>query len=108
MKHWAWLAAAILFEVGGTTSMKLSQGFTRTVPSILMFVLYALSFSALTIAVERISISTAYAIWSGIGTALITSIGILHFREPATLLRMMFILLIIGGVVGLHLTSEGS
>ncbi|HEY5764386.1 MAG TPA: multidrug efflux SMR transporter [Nitrospiria bacterium] len=108
MKHWAWLAAAILFEVGGTTSMKLSQGFTRSVPSTLMFVLYALSFSALTIAVERISISTAYAIWSGIGTALITSIGILHFREPATLLRMMFILLIIGGVVGLHLTSEGS
>lgn len=108
MKHWAWLAAAILFEVGGTTSMKLSQGFTRSVPSTLMFVLYALSFGALTIAVERISISTAYAIWSGIGTALITSIGILHFREPATLLRMMFILLIIGGVVGLHLTSEGS
>lgn len=108
MKHWAWLAAAILFEVGGTTSMKLSRGFTRAVPSTLMFVLYALSFGALTIAVERISISTAYAIWSGIGTALITSIGILHFREPATLLRMMFILLIIGGVVGLHLTSEGS
>jgi small multidrug resistance pump len=104
MKYGFWLTCAILLEVAGTTSMKLSKGFTNIVPSVLLFVLYAASFVALTFALKKIDIGVAYAIWSGIGTALITTIGIIYFREPATLVRLVSIGLIIAGVAGLNLS----
>lgn len=103
MKHWLYLAFAILLEVSGTTSMKLSQGFTRIVPSVLIFVLYGASFVALTFALKKIDVSIAYAVWSGVGTAAIAIIGIAFFREPATMVKFVSILLIIIGVVGLNL-----
>ena len=105
MHHWVVLAAAIVLEVAGTTSMKLSEGFTRPVPSVLLFVFYGASFAALTFALRKIDVSVAYAVWSGVGTALIAAIGILHFREPATLLKLVSIAVIITGVVGLHLSG---
>ncbi|MGE0081361.1 MAG: multidrug efflux SMR transporter [Thiohalomonadaceae bacterium] len=105
MQHWLFLAAAILLEVAGTTSMKLSGGFARLVPSILIFVFYAASFSALTLALKKIEVSVAYAIWSGVGTVLISLIGFLYFHEPASALKVASILLIVVGVVGLHLAS---
>lgn len=103
MQHWLILSLAIALEVAGTTSMKLSDGFTKLVPSILIFVFYAASFVALTFALKKIDLGIAYAIWAGVGTALITVIGILWFREPATAMKLLSILLIIGGVIGLHL-----
>ncbi len=103
--HWVYLILAILFEVSGTTNMKLSQGFTRLLPSVLIFVFYSISFTFLTLALKRIDISIAYAIWSGLGTALIAIIGIICFREPVTLVKFISIILIIGGVVGLHLSG---
>jgi small multidrug resistance pump len=103
MQYWFILAGAIALEVAGTTSMKLSEGFTKLVPSVLLFVFYAASFVALTFALKKIEVSVAYAVWSGVGTALITAIGILYFREAATALKFISILLIIVGVVGLNL-----
>jgi len=103
MTHWLFLAGAIVLEVAGTTAMKLSEGFTRLVPSVLLFVFYAASFVALTFALKKIEVSVAYAVWSGIGTALIAAIGILYFREEATALKFISLLLIIIGVVGLNL-----
>ena len=103
MTHWFFLAGAIVLEVAGTTAMKLSEGFTRLVPSVLLFVFYAASFVALTFALKKIEVSVAYAVWSGIGTALIAAIGILYFREEATALKFISLLLIIIGVVGLNL-----
>ena len=105
MQHWMILSLAIALEVAGTTSMKLSEGFTRTIPSILIFVFYAASFVALTFALKKIDLSIAYAIWAGAGTALITAIGILWFKEPATAIKLLSILLIIAGVVGLNLSG---
>jgi small multidrug resistance pump len=102
-KTWLLLTAAIILEVAGTTSMKVSAGFTRLVPSVLIFVFYAASFSVLTLALRKLDISIAYAIWSGLGTVLITVIGIFWFKEPATALKLTCILLIIFGVVGLNL-----
>lgn len=104
---WVYLVLAILFEVAGTTSMKLSEGFTRLVPSIGIAVFYLLSFSILTLALRQIDISVAYAIWSGVGTALITVIGAVIFREPVTALKVGSIALIIAGVVGLNLSGGG-
>ena len=100
--HWFYLASAILFEVAGTTSMKLSQGFTRLLPSVLLFVFYAISFVSLTFAVKKIDMSVSYAIWSGIGTALIALIGVYWFKEPMTLLKIFSMVLIILGVIGLN------
>ena len=102
---WLYLALAILLEVSGTTCMKLSQGFTKLVPSILLFVFYTLSMGMLTLALKRIDVSVAYAVWSGVGTALIATIGVLWFKEPVTALKLISLGLIIVGVVGLNLSG---
>ena len=100
---WLYLGFAILLEVAGTTCMKLSEGFTKLMPSILLFVFYTLSFGMLTLALKRIDVSVAYAVWSGVGTALIATIGVLWFKEPMTALKLISLALIIVGVVGLNL-----
>jgi len=107
MQYWIYLMAAIAFEVAGTTAMKMSEGFTRTWPSVAMGVFYLLSLTALTFALKRFDMSMAYAIWSGLGTALITIVGVYLFKEPVTLIKVGSIVLIILGVVGLHLSSAG-
>ncbi len=103
MHYWLLLTGAIVLEVAGTTSMKLSEGFSRLVPSVLIFVFYGLSFVALTLALRRFDVSVAYAVWSGVGTALVAVIGVMYFREPLTALKLVSIALIIAGVVGLNL-----
>lgn len=103
--HWLYLALAIVFEVAGTTCMKLSAGFTKLVPSIVMWVFYGLCFCFLTLSLKKVDVSIAYAIWSGVGTALIATVGVLYFREPITLLKFAGLVAIIGGVVALTATS---
>lgn len=103
--QWIALLMAILFEVSGTTSMKLADGFSKVVPSVLVFVFYGLSLSSLVVALKHIDVSVAYAIWSGIGTALIVAIAVVHFNEQLTPVRIVSLLLVIAGVVGLHLSS---
>jgi small multidrug resistance pump len=105
MKYWLILGLAIGLEVAGTISMKLSDGFSKLVPSILIFVFYAASFAALTFTLKKIEISVAYAVWSGVGTALIATIGILYFKEAATTLKFVSLFLIVAGVVGLKIGS---
>lgn len=106
MQAWLLLAAAIILEVAGTTSMKLSQGFARAAPSVLIFVFYALSFTALTLALKRLDLSIVYAIWAGVGTVLITLIGFWYFDEQATLFKAACIALIVIGVVGLSYSAR--
>ena len=103
---WLYLILAIVLEVAGTTAMKISDGFTKTVPSIAMVVFYLLSLTALTFALKKIDMSVAYAIWAGVGVALITAIGVFYFKEPLTLIKAVSVILIIAGVVGLHLSSS--
>jgi small multidrug resistance pump len=102
MLHWLALCGAIVLEIAGTVSMKLSHGFTRTLPSVMLFVFYALSFALMTIAVKRIDVSVSYAIWSGVGTATIALIGVLWFRESLTAIQIASIVLIVAGVIGLR------
>jgi small multidrug resistance pump len=105
--HWLYLTLAILAEVAGTTCMKLSAGFTKSTPSVLMWLFYGVSFYSLTLTLEKVDVSVAYAIWSGVGTALIATVGVLYFREPFTILKVVGIVAIIGGVVALNM-SEGT
>ena len=103
---WIYLMLAIIMEVIGTTNMKLSQGFTKTLPSILVFVFYIVSFAFLTLALKKLDISITYAIWSGVGTALIAAIGFLYFKEPVTAIKIGSLALIVIGVVGLALVEQ--
>ncbi len=107
MQSWLMLVAAIVLEVAGTTSMKLSDGFTRLLPSVLLAVFYLFSLAALALALKRIDVSIAYAIWAGVGTVLVAVVGILWFQEPVSFLKVGSILLIVAGVVGLHLGGAG-
>lgn len=104
--HWLQLLGAILFEVAGTTSMKLSDGFTRLVPSVLLFACYAVSFILLTFAIRRIEVSVAYPVWSGLGTLAIGVIGWVLFKEQMTWIKVISILAIVGGVVGLTMSGD--
>ncbi len=103
---WLILSAAILFEVAGTTCMRLSEGFTRLTPSVLIFVFYAISFALNTLVIRTLGLSVVYAVWSGVGTVLTALIGYLYFKEPATALKMASAGLIVLGVVGLHWGSR--
>jgi len=104
--HWLTLMSAIVLEVMGTTSMKLAHGFTRPVPSVAVFVFYGASLAMLTLALKKWDVSVAYAIWSGLGTALIVVVGILWFGEALTWARAVSILLILIGVIGLNLSGS--
>lgn len=94
MKGIGLLAVAIFFEILATTSMKLSEGFTRWLPSVLLFIFYGISFTLFTFAAKYLHISVAYAIWAGIGTAIISLIGFFIFEEPVTIPKVVSILFI--------------
>jgi small multidrug resistance pump len=108
MNSYFLLLLAIGFEVCGTTCMKLSEGFSKLLPSILIFVFYALSFSLFTLALKGIDVSIAYAIWAGMGTALITVVGIFWFKEPVNALKMLSLFVVVAGVIGLNLSDSVS
>jgi small multidrug resistance pump len=104
---WVLLIGAICMEVCGTTCMKLSEGFIRWLPSVLIFVFYAFAFILMTYAIKKLDLSLTYAIWSGVGTFLIALIGLFWFKEPFTLLKAVSMGLVIAGVVGLNLGESG-
>jgi len=103
LNRWLYLILAIVLEVIGTTAMKLSDGLTRLGPTVAMALCYAGAFVAMAIAIKRIDVSVAYAIWAGVGTALIAVIGMAVFDEPLTWFKLVCLALIIAGVVGLEL-----
>jgi small multidrug resistance pump len=104
---WLFLAAAILLEVAGTISMKLSQGFSRLLPSVLLFVFYAGSFTCLNFALRSIEVSIAYAIWGAVGLILVAAIGMLVLQESTGALKLASIAVIVLGVAGLYSSGGG-
>ena len=102
---WVYLLLAILFEITGTTMLRLSDGFSKWLPSVAMVIFYALSFGSLSLTLKRIDVGVAYAVWSALGTALIAAIGVLWFHEPLTALKIRSLVAIIGGVVGMYLSG---
>ncbi len=96
---------AIGCEIMGTVMMKVSNGFTKLVPSILMAVFYILTLPFFTLALKKIDVGVAYAIWSGIGTVSIAIIGYLLFKEQMPPVKIAAIAMIIAGVVMLNLSG---
>lgn len=102
---WWYLLAAGVFEMGFAISMKLMDGHKNVPWTIAFYVCIILSFGFLERATKTLPIGTAYAVWTGIGGVGVATIGMVYFGDPATPLRIMFLMLLILSLVGLKLTS---
>ena len=103
--NWLYLIIAGLFEIAWAVGLKYTEGWSRLWPSIATAVLMIASFYFLSLAVRTLPIGTAYAVWTGIGTVGAALLGMVLFDEPRDVLRVVCILLIIGGIAGLKITS---
>lgn len=104
--HWFYLAIAIVSEVVATSALKAAEGFTRPVPSILVVVGYSLAFYFLSLVLNTIPLGVTYAIWSGVGIALVTVVGWIVYHQVLDLAGIIGIGLIVAGVVVLSLFSK--
>lgn len=103
--EWIYLVVAGFFEMGWAIGLKYSQGFSKIIPSILTVIGMIASFYFLSLSLKNLPIGTAYAIWTGIGTIGTVILGIILFKEPINIMRMVCITVIVLGIVGLKLTS---
>lgn len=101
-----YLLLAIVSEVIGTTALKMSEGFTRVVPSTVVALGYGSAFFFLGLVLRTIPIGVAYAVWSGLGIVLIALIGHFHFRQPLDLPAVAGMALIVAGVLVMNLFSK--
>lgn len=108
MNAYAALALAITAEIIATSALKMSHGFSRLIPSIVVVVGYGATFFFLSLTLRSIPIGVAYAIWSGVGIAVITLIGWLFFKQSLDLAAVLGIGLIITGVLILNFFSHAS
>jgi len=102
---WLYLFVAGLFEVGWAIGLKYTQGFTRLAPTLFTATSMIVSLGLLGLALKSLPVGTAYAVWTGIGTIGTAILGILLLGEPAAVLRLLCIGLIVAGIVGLKLVS---
>ncbi len=105
---WIVLLIGSVCEVGWLVGMKYSEGFTKLWPSVIMVFFMAASVACLGFAVKTIPTGTAYAVWTGGSIAAVALVGVFLFNEPATLLRMGSIMLILIGMIGLRLSGVDS
>ena len=108
MNAWFYLGVAIVSEVAATSALKASEGFTRLWPSLLVVAGYAAAFYFLSLTLKSIPVAVAYAVWSGVGIALIAIIGWLLFGQALDLPGIVGITLIVAGVLVLNLFSKTS
>ena len=102
---WFYLAIAGVFEVVWAIGLKYAQNFTKLLPSVVTILGLVASFVFLSMATKHLPIGTAYAVWTGIGAVGTVVLGILLFHEPASVLRILFLILIVVGIIGLKVTS---
>lgn len=102
---WIILVTAGILEVGWAVGLKYTEGFTRFWPSVWTVAAMVLSMGLLGLAVRTLPLGTAYAVWTGIGTVGTVIFGILFLGESATVMRVLCVLLIVAGIVGLKLVT---
>jgi quaternary ammonium compound-resistance protein SugE len=105
---WALVIVAGLFETAFAVSLKLSDGFGRLWWTLSFLVCAAVSFTLLSIGLRSLPVGSAYAVWTGIGAAGTAIVGMVFLRDPVTTLRLLSILLIVAGVVGLNLAPSSA
>ena len=102
---WVILFVAGLFEIAWAVGLKYTEGFTRLWPTVATIVALVASMTLLGIALRTLPLGTAYAVWTGIGSVGTAVLGIVLFREPATVMRLVCIGLIVTGIIGLKLAT---
>ena len=102
---WVWLIIGGLFEVGFTTSLRFVDGFRNGPWTLAFLVSVAISMALLEEAARSIPMGTAYAVWGGIGAVGTVMVGMAYFDEPATIIRLLLILIIVGAIAALRLTG---
>lgn len=104
---WLTLALAGLFEAGMVLGLGYSEGFTKLWGSLLMVISGGISFYLLSVAMLSIPAGTAYAVWTAIGASIAVLVGVLFLGEPANLLRLAGIAIVLGGVLMLRFAEGG-
>ena len=102
---WLLLLIGIIAELAGSTCMKMSYGFTKLYPSILTFIFWAIGLTIFLFALKKFDLSFAYAIWAGLGIMGVAVIGMVYFKEPYSLLKIVSILIIVIGVIALNISD---
>jgi quaternary ammonium compound-resistance protein SugE len=102
---WYYLIMAGVLEIAWAIALKFTQGFTRLWPSFFTALAMIASFYLLSLALRAIPIGTGYAVWTGIGAAGTALIGMFLFDEPKTVMRLLCLLLIVAGIIGLKVAS---
>ena len=105
---WVVLFVAGLLEIAWAVGLKYTEGFTRLWPTVGTVVALIASMALLGVALRTLPVGTAYAVWTGIGTVGTAVLGIVLFREPATVVRLLCISLILAGILGLKLATPAS
>ncbi|MGE0274688.1 MAG: multidrug efflux SMR transporter [Nitrospiraceae bacterium] len=108
MNNWTYLTIAICAEVAATSALKTSEGFSKLWPSVLVITGYTISFYCLSLTLRTIPVGIAYAIWSGVGVALIALIGWLLFDQRIDTAGILGMVLIVLGVLVINLFSKNA
>jgi quaternary ammonium compound-resistance protein SugE len=103
---WVYLIIAGISEIAWAFGLKYSEGFTKTIPSILTIAGIIFSFYLFSMAIREIPIGTAYAIFTGIGAAGTVIIGMLFLNESTSILKIILVITLLTGIVGLKLTTK--
>jgi len=103
---WLLLAIAIVAEVAATLALRQSRGFTELLPSLAVVGGYVIAFYMLSLALRKMELGIAYAVWSGVGTATIFLVGIMFLGESTSPVKIVSIIMIVVGVLGLNLVGE--
>ncbi len=103
---WTMLLLAGIFEITWAYTMKLSDGFTKLIPSVITVIGYLLSAVFLALALKKLSLGTAYAMWTGMGIVGTTVLGVVMFKENISIPQVLCIGMIIVGIVGLKIMGE--
>ena len=99
---WVYLALGILFEIIALVFMKKSEGFTKLFPILFVFLFYSLALGCLILVLRKMDTSIAYAIWASAGIFIIALVGIIWLKEPVSIIKIVSMILIVLGVIGLE------
>lgn len=102
---WVYLFIAGIFEIVWAIALKYSNGFKNLIPSIVTVIGMIISFGFLSISLKNLSVGTAYAIWTGIGAVGTVIMGVILFKDIISPIKILFLIMIIGGIIGLKFTS---
>ena len=104
--YWLSLFVAGLLEIFWAVGLKMSEGFSKFLPSVITVGGIIASFVFLSIALKKLPLSVAYAIWTGIGTAGTVLFGIFYFHEPTSMAHLICVAMIICGIIGLRILTN--